>query len=305
MNEKVHIQSVAQLHAFLQLEPPRHPFISIIRIPSTETTVDLSYTSFLFDIFQISFYTDSKNLVKYGSKTYALPAGTIVCSRPGQVFSFVGEQNVDEAEQGWTLAFHPDLIGGTPLASNIDAYTFFSYTIQASLQLSQEELKPLESVLDNLERELTLPTDDYSRKLIVSNLELLLDYCLRFYSRQLDTRPQDPRDIVSNFEQCLTAYFQLQRQSATGLPSVKFFARKMNMSPNYLSELLKKETGRGVQEHIHYKVIELAKAKLLRSNIPVSQVAYELGFEYPQYFSKLFKTKTGWTPREFRKKSSS
>ena len=198
------------------------------------------------------------------------------------------------------LLFHPDYIRGTNLAKNINCYKFFSYEVHEALYLSETELEDIHACFQHIEKELKKRPDDHSTTIICSAIELVLNYCDRFYNRQFTTCPNPNRDVLSRFERLLNNYFSVSQRSASGLPTVKYFADKLNFSPDYLSSLIKKETGLNVQEHIHYKLMETAKNHLCCSDKNISQIAYELGFEYPQHFSKLFKNKVGVTPSQYR-----
>jgi AraC-like DNA-binding protein len=203
-------------------------------------------------------------------------------------------------DEGWTLAFHPDLIRKSNLANKIDTYSFFQYDVNEALHLSDDERKTLEELLDKIEKEYSQNLDRHSQNLIISNIELLLDYCIRFYDRQFYTRSNLNVDVVSRFENLLKDYYKTDKVIDLGIPSVKYCAQELNLSTNYLSDLLKKETGKTAQEHIHLFVIEKAKNYLLNSSNSISEIGYDLGFEYPQHFSNLFKSKTGLSPSEYR-----
>jgi AraC-like DNA-binding protein len=201
---------------------------------------------------------------------------------------------------GWGLFFHPDLIRDSALGNKIKAYSFFSYEISEALHLSEKEKQLLYDCIIKIQGELTQNIDGYSQALIISNVELLLNYCARYYGRQFITRKPANLEIITRVEKLLKDYFEKEDHRNEGMPSVKYLANKMNVSPGYLSDVLKKETGLSAQDHIHYFVIEQAKNILIQTNQSVSEIAYALGFEYPQYFSRLFKQKTGKTPLEYR-----
>lgn len=208
--------------------------------------------------------------------------------------------NDKETDKGWTLAFHPDLIRKSKLSDKMDRYSFFQYDVNEALHLSEEELRTIEGLLDKIVKEYSQNLDKHSQNLIISNIELLLDYCTRFYDRQFYMRTNLNTDIVSKFERLLKAHFHSDELQNIGLPTVHNLAKEMNFSSNYLSDLLKKETGKTALEHIHLFVIERAKNILLNSGKSISEIGYSLGFEYPQHFSNLFKSKTGMSPSEFR-----
>jgi AraC-like DNA-binding protein len=211
------------------------------------------------------------------------------------------EPSEDKSEiNGWGVFFHPDLIRGTSLGRSIKEYTFFSYETNEALHLSDKERDTLNEIVQKIDVELSENIDQHSQTLIVSNLELLLNYCRRYYDRQFITRKTANNDLLSKIENVLTQYFQATNLKEEGLPTVKYLADQVNLSSNYLSDLLKRETGMNAQDRIHYYLIEEAKNLLLSSDKTISELAYTLGFEYPQYFSRLFKSKTGMTPVEYR-----
>ena len=201
------------------------------------------------------------------------------------------------------LLFHPDLIRGTSLGQNIKNYSFFSYEVNEALHLSEQEKEIVTDCIHKIQIELEHAIDKHSKQLIVRNIELLLDYCMRFYERQFITRNQVNKDIIVRFEHLLDEYFQGQVALTEGLPSVKYFADKVCLSPNYFGDLIKKETGKTAQEYIQCRIIELAKERILEGSQTVSQIAYELGFQYPQHFSRLFKKHVGYTPNEYKQQN--
>jgi YesN/AraC family two-component response regulator len=207
---------------------------------------------------------------------------------------------VEEPGKSWGLFFHPDLLKGTSLAVKMKSYSFFSYNSNEALHLSDKEREMVTDIIKKIDYELSQNIDSHTQTLLVSNIELLLNYCDRFYDRQFITRSVGNKDILSRFESILSEYYQSESLKEKGLPTVKFCADNLNLTPNYLSDLLKKETGKNAQEHIHYFLIEEAKNKLLASGDTVSEIAFALGFEYPQYFSRIFKKLTGYTPIEYR-----
>jgi AraC-like DNA-binding protein len=237
----------------------------------------------------------------YGKNAYDYEEGTLVFTAPGQVTVFEGELTDDnESNEGWTLAFHPDLIRKSNLADKMNGYSFFNYEVNEALHLSDKERKTIEDLLDKIIAEYSQNLDKHSQNLIISNIELLLDYCTRFYDRQFYTRTNLHSDIVSKFERLLQQYYQSEKVVDLGIPTVKYCARELSFSTNYLSDLLKKETGKTAQEHIHLFIIEKAKNNLLNSTDTIREIGFELGFEYPQHFSNLFKAKTGFSPKEYR-----
>lgn len=236
--------------------------------------------------------------IKYGRNYYDYQEGTMVFLSPNQAVKI--ENRVPHQPKGWALMFHPDLIRGTSLGRAMKEYTFFSYEVFEALHLSEEEHQTVMECLHNIRIEINRKSDKHSQRLIVSNIELLLNYCTRFYDRQFITRKRANSDILSRFETLINDYFKSNLPQKQGLPSVKYCAEKCNLSANYLGDLLKKETGKSAQEHVQMQLIEVAKEKMFEKDKTVSQIAYELGFEYPQYFSRLFKKRTGMAPNEYR-----
>ena len=240
--------------------------------------------------------------LRYGRNYYDYQEGTLVFLAPGQVIGY--EDNGQTYQpKGWALLFHPDLLRGTSLGRNIGSYSFFSYEVSEALHLSEQERQTVMDCLNKIEAELDRTIDKHSRRLITANIGLLLDYCMRFYERQFITRNQANKDIIVKFEQLLDEYFQNQTALTEGLPSVKYFADKVCLSSNYFGDLIKKETGKTAQEYIQHRIIELAKERILEGSQTVSQIAYELGFQYPQHFSRLFKKNVGCTPNEYKQQN--
>ena len=237
--------------------------------------------------------------MQYGRNKYDFQEGSLLCKAPEQVLTFEVNDEPQTAN-GWGLYFHPDLIRRSSLGKHIKDYTFFSYDTNEALHLSDKEKEILEDIISKIKTEIGQNIDKHSQRLIVSNIELLLNYCDRFYDRQFITRENHNKDLISKFESFLDDYFGSKQLTEKGLPTVKFCAEQMGFSPNYLSDLLKKDTGKNTQEHIHFHLVEQAKTMLLNTNDTVSEIAYNLGFEYPQHFSKIFKKKTGISPASYR-----
>lgn len=300
MKEIVQINSISESHEFLGLEKPKHPLISVLRTKSVLENFDVDNFKYSLGLYQISLKVNCPcSIVSYGRNSYDFQEGTMIFTAPNQVLEFKKEEAVED-EKGWTLAFHPDLIRKSELAKNIEKFNFFSYASNEALHLSEEEQNTVTEIVAKIEKEISQNLDTHSQTLIISNLELLLNYCVRFYDRQFYTRTNLNQDIASHFEQLIKEYYQLEKQLVLGIPTVQYFGDQMNMSSKYLSDLLKKESGQSTQDHIHKFIIEKAKTKLLSSKQSASQIAYSLGFEYPQYFSKIFKKKTTMSPNEFR-----
>ncbi|MEL6944966.1 MAG: helix-turn-helix domain-containing protein, partial [Bacteroidota bacterium] len=232
---------------------------------------------------------------------YDYEEGTLIFTAPEQVMEYGDTFKYnDEDNEGWVLAFHPDLIRKSDLVSKINTYSFFYYDINEALHLSDKERGMIEDLLGKIINEYSQNLDRHSQHLIISNIQLLLDYCVRFYDRQFYTRTNINSDIISKFDRLLRKYYQSNKVQELGIPNVEYCGKELGISPNYLSDLLKKETGKTAKEHIHLFIIEKAKNSLLNSNDSISEIGYDLGFEYPQHFSNLFKRKTGVTPRAYR-----
>lgn len=237
--------------------------------------------------------------LKYGRHHYDYQQGTLVFISPGQVIE-VDNDGALYQPMGYALAFHPDLIRGTVLANNLVKYNFFGYHTSEALHLSERERQTILDCFSNIQLELQQSIDKHSKKLIVSNIELLLNYCERFYDRQFITRDHANKSIIEKFEALLHDYYSSDRPQEIGLPSVAYCAQELRLSANYFGDLIKRETGKSAQEYIQNKVIELAKNKIFDVHKTINDVAYELGFKYPQHFSRLFKQRTGISPREYR-----
>lgn len=298
MDEIIKIDNLSTLYEMIGQGKPKHPLIGILDIsridPKSYGNVKVS-----LGFYQIMLKNLCPGELRYGRNYYDFQEGTLVFMAPNQVMTL---ENTDDTKDvfGWALIFHPDLIRGTSLSSKMKGYNFFSYDLYEALHLSDFEKQKLTDIVRDIELELDNNIDKHSKTLIVSSIELLLNYCNRYYDRQFITRNETNKDVICEFESLLDEYFSSENLSEMGIPSIKYFAEKLHFSPNYLSDLLKKETGKNGTEHIQYRIIELAKDKLLSSTVSVSEIAYDLGFEYPQYFSKMFKKKTGMTPAEYR-----
>ena len=295
------INTISQAHQSVGLPAPKHPLVSVVKTSDFKPTIDFRGLRVINNLYQITLKQEGCGNLKYGKNSYDYEEGTLVFTSPGQVTIFEGEMPGENAsDKGWTLAFHPDLIRKSKLSDKMDGYSFFHYDVNEALHLSEEELSTIEDLLDKIVKEYSQNLDKHSQNLIISNIELLLDYCMRFYDRQFYTRSNLNTDIVSKFERLLKVYYSSDQLQNRGIPTVHFLAKEMSLSSNYLSDLLKKETGKTAQEHIHLFVIERAKNILLNSGQSISEIGYSLGFEYPQHFSNLFKSKTGMSPSEFR-----
>jgi AraC-like DNA-binding protein len=291
------VQTISELHEIAGFEKPRHPLVTVIDYSKVEVKDPSVSGSFVCGFYSVNFKKHCSFL--YGRQSFDHKEGTLHCTAPEQIIT-VDPKKEEGSTEGWGLHFHPELIRNTAFGKKINEYSFFSYSENEALHLSEQEKQTLLSILKQMENEYNTNIDSYSRELIISNIELLLNYCKRFYGRQFFTRTNQNKDIIARFEKFISDYLDSENLKNKGIPSVKYCAESMNLSPNYFSDLLKSETGKNTQEHIHYYLLEKAKNLLVNSNLGVSEIAYELGFEYPQSFSKLFKNKVGVTPTFYR-----
>lgn len=296
MSEIIEMDHIYQYNDRVNMET-LHPLISVIDFSLVDSRIQRARMRY-------GFYSVFLKEVKcgdlhYGKNYYDYQEGTMVFTGPGQV---VGVESNGEYVQpkGWALLFHPDLIRGTSLGRNIKKYTFFSYEVYEALHLSEQERHIVTDCLRNIQLELQRGVDKHSKTLIVSNIELLLNYCVRFYDRQFITRENVNKDTLSKFEKIMNDYFQSDKPQDIGLPSVQYCADQLHLSANYLGDLIKKETGKSAQEHIQLYLIDMAKEKVLDTSRSISEIAYELGFKYPQHFTRLFKKCVGTSPNEYR-----
>lgn len=294
----IHLSDISEINRFVK-SSTRHPLVSIVDFSKADEYIEEG-TRISADFYSIMFKNYCTNQLKYGRQSLDFQDGNLICIAPRQILTMDTEIEMKEDRTGWGLFFHPDLLRGTSLANKMSEYSFFSYDVTEALHLSDKEKSILLDCINKIEYELDQNIDNHSQKLIVSNIELLLNYCSRFYGRQFITRKNSNSNIIAQVEIVLKEYFNSTRVREQSLPTVKYLSERVNLSAGYLSDLLKKETGMTAQDHIHYYLIEEAKNVLLNSDQSVSEIAYSLGFEYPQYFSKLFKQKTGKTPEEYR-----
>lgn len=295
------VRSIGELHNFAGFEKPKHPLISIVDYSKVNVANGPDAGRFVCEFYSVNFKSHCSFL--YGRQFFDHQEGTLLCTAPEQVIQAEKTEQVGDVA-GWGLFFHPEFIRHTSLGKKIGEYSFFGYEENEALHLSADERKVLVTLLGQIENEYLTNIDQHSHTLLISNLELLLNYCKRFYGRQFLTRTNQNKDIVARFEGFIRAYIYSEELKKSGLPTVKFCAEKMNLSTNYFSDLLKNETGKSAQEHIHYYVLDKAKTLLLSTDHTLNEIAMELGFEYPQNLSKLFKKKVGMSPSEYRRVSS-
>lgn len=295
MNETIRLDNVSQYNDLMGQET-LHPLVSVLDFSKSKPMKHIRkylgfYTIFLKEA--------NCGDIKYGRNYYDYQEGTLVFIGPGQIIDIDNNGEYFQPH-GWALVFHPDLIHGTALGSKIQDYTFFSYEVHEALHLSEQERQVILDCLDKIDFELRHAIDKHSKTLIVTNIELFLNYCVRFYDRQFITRNNINLDILTRFEKLINDYFQSGNPQTLGLPTVRYCADNLHLSPNYLGDLIKKETGKSAQEYIQLKLINIAKEKVFDTSKSISEIAYELGFKYPQHFSRLFKKMVGFSPNEYR-----
>ena len=302
MTTPYRIKTLSELHQLRGLPKLMHPLISVINVGQIESLPDTEQTHFVFDFYMIALKRNfSANVkVKYGQQPYDFNEGVMAFTAPGQVLSIELEQEPAFNHSGWLLLVHPDFLWHTPLAKTIQHYDYFGYSVNEALFLSEKEETIVTNLILTIEQEYQANIDSFSQTIIVSQLEVLLNYAQRFYQRQFVTRKRTNHHILDRLDALLTDYFNQDELLKSGLPTVQFIADRLNVSPDYLRGLLKTLTGRNTQQHIHDKLIERAKEHLSTTNLSVTEIAYALGFEHSQSFSKLFKSKTNLTPVAFR-----
>ncbi|WP_184545361.1 helix-turn-helix domain-containing protein [Mucilaginibacter sp. FT3.2] len=292
--------SLSDAHRALGLPQPKHPLISLINNNTARVEFSHPTRAHVLRFYKISYRPKLSGKIKYGQGHYDFDEGGLLFAAPNQVIGSSNDNEVRECSL-FTLLIHPDFLWNYPLAKKIKQYGFFSYTANEGLHLSDEEKATIISVFKMIEEELNSRIDDLSQDVIISQIELLLTYAERFYKRQFITRKAISSTLLQQLETVLDAYFADERSLSEGIPTVQYLAETLNLSPSYLSDMLRALTGQNAQQHIHQKLIEKAKEKLSTTSLSVSEVAYALGFEHPQSFSKLFKTKTTLSPLEFRR----
>jgi AraC family transcriptional activator of pobA len=293
------IKTITEFHQLRGLPSPEYPLISVIDVASIQHSPD-EMTSWVFDFYSIALKRNFNTRFKYGQQEYDFDEGVMFFISPGQVFGIETSKDAVLKRSGCMLLIHPDFLWNTSLAKKIRQYEYFDYSVNEALFLSEKEEAIITSIMQNIRQEYHSNIDKFSQDVIIAQVELLLTYADRFYHRQFITRKISNHKILERLEELLTAYFNSDDLVAKGLPTVQYVAGALNVSPNYLSGLLKVLTGQSTQQHIHDKLMEKAKEKLATTGLSVSEIAYELGFEHPQSFSKLFKAKTNLSPLEFR-----
>lgn len=294
----IHSKSIAEIRTVFGLDKPKHALITVMdteKLAYGEETVGKRFSS---DLYCIAL-KDSSCGIDYGRNSYDFDDGVLIFTAPKQVITVKKPQALNEVE-GWMLYFHPDLIRNTNLGSKIDSYNFFNYDVNEALHLSENEQNTLNQIVQLIQDEIKERIDNHSQQVLVSNIELLLNYSKRFYERQFNTRSASNTDIISKVELLLKEYYSDNLLIENGQPTIQYLADHCYLSASYLSDLLTRQTGRSAKDHINDFLVEKAKHLLISSNDSISGIAYTLGFNYPHYFGRLFKQKTGKTPKEFR-----
>ncbi len=296
----IRIKTISQFHTLRGLPKPKHPLISIINFDDMMPASESGKESLIFDFYMISVKRDMNHKYRYGQQDYDFDEGLMFCMAPHQVLTVIREED-SKNPSGWMMMIHPDFLWNTTMANAIKKYEFFDYSVNEALFLSEDEEIKIQQITENIKQEYQTNIDKFSQNIIISQLETLLNYSERFYQRQFITRHKAHHQFLERLEILLNSYFDGENIIQNGLPSVQYLSEEFNMSPQYMRSLLKTLTGQTTQQHIHEKLIEKAKEKLSTTDLSVSEIAYELGFEHSQSFSKLFKAKTDISPLEFRK----
>ncbi|ASK32537.1 AraC family transcriptional regulator [Chryseobacterium sp. T16E-39] len=301
MKKTFRFNSISEFHAFCNLPNPEHPLISLIDYSKVNYPTDDSELKWIQNFYSIGLKRNVHAKFNYGQQEYDFDSGVLCFVSPLQFLKLEIKPEVEVEPTGWLLVIHPDFLWNTSLANKLKSYDFFSYQVKEALFLSDKEEQTIVDIFKSIEKEYQSNIDKFTQELIVAQIELLLIYSERFYERQFLTRKKSSHELLDRFEQVLSQYFENGNLLENGVPSVKDIAEKMNISPNYLGTLLRIHTQQNTQQHIQNKLIDSAKERLSTTALSVSEIAYELGFEHPQSFSKLFKQKTNQSPLEFRK----
>jgi AraC-like DNA-binding protein len=294
------IKTISEFHQLRGLSKPEHPLVSVVDYSAIRHTKEFNVTSWTLDFYSISLKRNSAAKMKYGQLEYDFDEGVMFFMAPRQVFRVEINDTVPAKHSGWILLIHPDFLWNTSLVKTIKKYEYFDYSVNEALFLSEKEEGILNTIVESIRQEYHSNIDKFSQDIIISQIETLLNYAERFYHRQFITRKKANHQVLDQLDKLLANYFNNENLVEKGLPTVQSISEALNLSPSYLRNLLNVLTGQSTQQHIHNKLIEKAKEKLSTTALSVSEIAYELGFEHPQSFSKLFKTKTSRSPLEFR-----
>lgn len=289
------IDTVQQYNDYFGIETC-HPLASVIE---GKIAKPLRFCKKLYNVYTVLLKDTNCGNLKYGQTIYDYQQGTMLFLAPGQVMGSEDDGQLHQPE-GWALTFHPEFLRGTPLSNMIKEYSYFSYNANEALHLSVQERHTIIECMEKIRTELQYPVDKHSKSLIADNIKLLLDYCIRFYDRQFITRENANHDVLTRFENLLDEYFTSDKPSELGMPTVQYCAGKLCLSANYFSDLVKKETGMSALKHIQQKMLDIVKERVFDTRKSISEISYELGFPYPQHFSRWFKKMTGYTPNEYR-----
>lgn len=301
MEQQFLINTIDQYNKLYGFET-KHPLVAVIDHNGSDPAMYPQEAAYSYGIYALFLKQTYCGDITYGRQPYDYQEGTVTSFAPGQVIHVKHRPDYKPNARG--LLFHPDLIRGTSLGQDIRQYSFFDYSSREALHLSEQEKAIFSDCLAKIRTEIERPIDKHSKKLICRNIELLLDYCMRFYDRQFITRKEANNDVLTKFEDELNAYFEGDTAERNGLPTVKFFAERCFLSANYFGDLVKKETGRSPQEYIQNKIVALAKEELLSTNKSITEIAYHLGFQYSQHFNRYFKREVGQSPSEFKRVES-
>ena len=296
----IRVKTISEFHRLADLPKPEHPLVSVIDLETLKRPVEEGTFSRVFDFYSISLKKNFHVKMRYGQQPSDFDEGVLHFMAPGQVLTVEISKDMPYSPSGWMIFFHPDLLWNTPLAKTIKQYEFFGYAVNEALYLSDKEETIMTGIAKNIEAEYHSNIDKFSQRVVIAQLELLLTYADRFYQRQFITRQVAGHALLGRLEDLLNTYFASGALAKQGMPTVTYIAEALHLSPNYLSALLKTLTGQSTQQHLHEKLIELAKEKLSTTNLSVSEIAYELGFEHLASFSKIFKSKTNLSPLQFR-----
>ena len=294
-------KTISEFHAFRNLPKPQHPLISVIDVEAVPHVDGEEPANLMLNFYSIALKRMHNVKIKYGQQPFDFNEGVLSFMSPNQVFSMtIDDKNEVVKKSGWVIYIHPDFLWNTPLAKTIKNYDFWDYTLHEALFLSAKEEAAINAIILNIKQEYEANIDTFSKQIIISQIEGLLAYADRFYHRQFITREKSAHEILDRLETVLDSYFTDANMMDKGLPTVRYVAGQLNLSPKYLSNVLRLLTGQNTQQHIHEKLIEKAKERLSTTNLSIGEIAYELGFEHLPSFSKLFKTKTKLSPLEFR-----
>ncbi|WP_258100599.1 helix-turn-helix domain-containing protein [Marinoscillum pacificum] len=301
MEETFRFNSLSEFHSFCKLPPPEHPMISLIDYSRVAYPVDTEELKWIQNFYSIGLKRNVNAKFNYGQQQYDFDSGVLTFVSPLQFLKIEINHNVVVEPTGWLLLIHPDFLWNTNLAKKINDYEFFHYSVNEALFLSDKEETVIVELLQKIESEYQSNIDKFSQELIIAQIEMLLIYAKRFYERQFVTRKKSSHQLLEKFEEVMADWLQTDAIRDQGLPTVQYMASRLNVSPNYLSSMLKTLTGQTTQQHIQSKLITKAKERLSTTNLSISEVAYLLGFEHPQSFSKFFKSKTNISPLEFKR----